>query len=102
LLKFHKGAFFNISPIQIYCIKYDHHYNISNAGLISDLKSVLFAFLFFKHNATVYKFDVFYPEYLNIDKSDPHSWHIYSRKVENIMSKCLNVPIVEVTLADKS
>ncbi len=58
----------------MFCIKYDTKYNISNAGMISDIKSMIFAFLFFKHKVTIYKFDVFFPAYLNIDKTDPYDW----------------------------
>jgi len=45
----------------------------------------------------VYEFEGNYdPKYLNLDPNDENSWKIYAEKVRDIMSKCLDVPKVNM------
>lgn len=44
---------------------------------MDDLYPLLFTFLFFKHSFNVYIFDVFFPEYLNLDKNKEEDILIY-------------------------
>ena len=52
------------------------------------------ALLNWNYPITIYEFDNFNPDYLNIDKSDENGWKIYADKVRDIMSECLDIPQV--------
>lgn len=77
LLSFRRGAFTPISPIKIVCL----HYNFSKFHLcltsIDDYYCYIFAFLFYRLHLTVYIFDDFFPDYLNLDPNKESDILIY-------------------------
>jgi len=48
---------------------------------MDDLYPLLFTFLFFHHKVNVYIFDVFFPEYLKLDKNNDNDILLYQNKV---------------------
>lgn len=54
----------------MYCLQYDESpFSIANDN-IEDLYPILFSFFLFKRNLTVYTFDTFFPDYLQLDKNN--------------------------------
>ena len=49
----------------------------------------------------MYEFEGLYdPKHLKLNQDDPNAWKIYAEKVRNIMSKCLNVPKLDLGYRD--
>lgn len=68
MIRFKPGAFFTVSPINMFCLKYkDNKFSIAN-DCLQDIYPFLFSFFHFKRDLTMYVFDTFFPDYLNLDK----------------------------------
>lgn len=93
LLTFKKGAFKELHPLRIFCLKYEGDQYIPWNCDMGDFPYILFGISNFSLNVKVYQFDrLFDPTYLNLDKDDENAWKIYAEKVRTIMAKCLGVP----------
>lgn len=44
---------------------------------------------------TVYIFDVFFPDYLKLDKTKESDVELYEKKIQEIMAKCLHTKTME-------
>ena len=51
---------------------------------------------------TCYEFeDVFYPDYLKLDKNDENAWEVYAETVRSLMGKCMNMPLSKSGYTEK-
>jgi 1-acyl-sn-glycerol-3-phosphate acyltransferase len=97
LISFKKGAFAPLAPLDIKCLKYTGKFSPA-MDIIGTSISFLVSFCQLYNGLTVYEFETFYPEYLNLKSED--DWKVYADTVRNIMSKTLNCKVSELGFRD--
>jgi len=87
LITFKKGAFAAIAPVNIKCIKYTNPRFSPSIDVYGELIAFVGSMCQFWNGVTVYEFDTFNPEYLNITNEE--QWPIYAKYAREVMSKVL-------------
>ena len=100
LISFKKGAFLPLAPIKIKCLKYNNPRFNPSLDVLGAGITFLLTFCQFSNSLTIYEYDNFYPDYLNL--KDENDWQIYANKVKDIMLKTLNCKSSELGFAEKN
>ena len=103
LLRFKKGAFRDFKPLKIMGIKYLFDPEDGWLKHITPWYCLAGAFpMLIMYCLSLYGCveiheieELYHPDCLNLDKSDPEAWKIYSDKVRDIMSKMLKLPKID-------
>eukprot|EP00825_Cyclidium_porcatum_P025281 TRINITY_DN2752_c0_g1_i1.p1 TRINITY_DN2752_c0_g1~~TRINITY_DN2752_c0_g1_i1.p1 ORF type:complete len:241 (+),score=37.84 TRINITY_DN2752_c0_g1_i1:296-1018(+) len=89
LLSFKKGAFYTISPIKIFCLKYGSRYFHPQYDLIPEIPHLIMFLSQPVNKFEIIEFDTFNPDYLNLQPEK--DWDKYAEIIKSIMLKALNL-----------
>lgn len=99
VMTFKRGAFASLAPVRVMCLEYprkDFNPAYDNMNLMVTFVLMLSHFYM---RIRVHDMGVYYPDHLNLkEESD---WEIYASKVQQIVAKCLNVPVNPMSLRER-
>jgi lysophosphatidylcholine acyltransferase/lyso-PAF acetyltransferase len=99
IISFKKGAFATLAPVDIRCVKYTNPRFSPAIDIMGMGVAFLGTMCQLYNGVTMYEFDTFYPDYLNL-KDGEEEWKTYADIVRNTMASVLKCKTSELGFRD--